>query len=79
MVPALNSFLNFVCKHRGVVTLIIKYRSKGGKITAVEVVDASAHEVLADYLEAAVRRNVQGTERPLWTCVLKVDLRQRRL
>jgi integrase len=47
--------------------LIIKYRRKGGKFTAREVADASAHEALADYLKAAERGNVLGSERPLWT------------
>jgi integrase len=48
-------------------TLVIKYRRKGGKFTAREVADASAHEALADYLKAAERSDVLGTERPLWT------------
>jgi integrase len=48
-------------------TLIIKYRRKGGKFTAREVSDPSAHEALADYLRAAGRENVLGSERPLWT------------
>jgi integrase len=48
-------------------TLVIKYRRKGGKFTAREVSDPAAHEALADYLEAAGRGNVHGTERPLWT------------
>lgn len=48
-------------------TLIIKYRRKGGKFTAREVADRSAYEALLDYLKAAGRGNVLGTERPLWT------------
>jgi integrase len=48
-------------------TLIIKYRRKGGKFTAREVADRSAYEALMDYLAAAGRGNVLGTERPLWT------------
>jgi integrase len=48
-------------------TLIIKYRRKGGKFMAREVADPAAYEALADYLEVAVRLNVFGTERPLWT------------
>jgi integrase len=48
-------------------TLIIKYRRKGGKFTAREVSDPSAHEALTEYLRAAGRHNVLGTERPLWT------------
>jgi integrase/recombinase XerD len=47
--------------------LVIKYRRKGGKFTAREVSDLASYEALTDYLEAAGRRNVLGTERPLWT------------
>jgi integrase/recombinase XerD len=47
--------------------LIIKYRRKGGKFTAREVSDPAAYEALADYLAAAGRGNVLGSERPLWT------------
>jgi integrase/recombinase XerD len=48
-------------------TLIIKYRRKGGKLTAREVADPAAHEALSHYLEASGRGNILGTERPLWT------------
>jgi integrase len=48
-------------------TLVIKYRRKGGKFTAREVSDPSAHEALTDYLMASGRLNVLGSERPLWT------------
>jgi integrase len=48
-------------------TLVIKYRRKGGKFTAREVSDRSAHEALREYLEAVGRQNVLGSERPLWT------------
>ncbi len=48
-------------------TLIIKYRRKGGKFTAREVSEPAAYEALTDYLKAAGRGNVLGTERPLWT------------
>jgi integrase len=48
-------------------SLIIKYRRKGGKFTAREVADPSAFEALNEYLQAAGRMNVIGTERPLWT------------
>jgi integrase len=48
-------------------TLIIKYRRKGGKFTAREVADPSAHAALTSYLDATGRGNVLGTERPLWT------------
>jgi integrase/recombinase XerD len=47
--------------------LVIKYRRKGGKFTAREVSDPSAREALEEYLRAAGRRNVLGSERPLWT------------
>src|ERR1051325_7582496 len=47
--------------------LVIKYRRKGGKFTAREVSDPSAYEALKDYLESSGRRNVLGSERPLWT------------
>jgi len=48
-------------------SLIIKYRRKGGKFTAREVSDPAVREALEDYLAAAGRPNVLGTERPLWT------------
>jgi integrase len=48
-------------------TLVIKYRRKGGKFTAREVSDSSAYEALEEYLKAAGRSNVLGSERPLWT------------
>ena len=48
-------------------TQIIKYRRKGGKFTAREVSDPAAYEALKDYLEAAGRMNVLGSDRPLWT------------
>jgi integrase/recombinase XerD len=48
-------------------TLVIKYRRKGGKFTAREVSDPSAYEALGDYLRAAGRAHVFGSERPLWT------------
>lgn len=48
-------------------TLAIKYRRKGGKFTARELSDPTAHEALKVYLRAAGRENVLGTERPLWT------------
>jgi integrase len=47
--------------------LVIKYRRKGGKFTAREVGDHSVYEALTDYLQAAGRGGVFGTERPLWT------------
>jgi integrase len=48
-------------------TLVIKYRRKGGKFTAREVAEPAALEALTDYLDAAGRQNVLGSERPLWT------------
>jgi len=48
-------------------TLVIKYRRKGGKFTAREVADPAAYEALTEYLRAAGRQNVLGSERPLWT------------
>jgi integrase/recombinase XerD len=48
-------------------TLFISYRRKGGKFTAREVSDPAAQEALTDYLTAAGRGNVLGSERPLWT------------
>ncbi|MET0648219.1 MAG: tyrosine-type recombinase/integrase [Pyrinomonadaceae bacterium] len=47
--------------------LIIKYRRKGGKFTAREVSEPAALDGLKNYLTAAGRSNVLGTERPLWT------------
>lgn len=47
--------------------LVIKYRRKGGKFIAREVSDTAALAALKDYLEAAGRANVLGSERPLWT------------
>jgi integrase/recombinase XerD len=49
------------------VRLVIKYRRKGGKFTAREVSDPSVYEALTEYLAAAGRDNIVGTERPLWT------------
>jgi site-specific recombinase XerD len=47
--------------------LVIKYRRKGGKFVGREVGDSSVYEALTDYLSAAGRGNVLGSERPLWT------------
>jgi integrase len=47
--------------------LVIKYRRKGGKFVGREVEDTSAYEALIDYLSAAQRKSVIGSERPLWT------------
>jgi integrase len=47
--------------------LIIRYRRKGGKFTGREVDDPSVYEALLDYLAAAGRDPVLGSDRPLWT------------
>ena len=47
--------------------LILKYRRKGGKYGAREVIDAEAVEALIDYLRSSDRMNVFESERPLWT------------
>jgi integrase len=47
--------------------LVIKYRRKGGKFVGREVGDASVYKALDEYLSAAQRKNVLGSERPLWT------------
>jgi integrase len=48
-------------------SLVIQYRRKGGKFTARELSDTAAYEALKDYLTAAGREGVFGTERPVWT------------
>jgi integrase len=47
--------------------LTIRYRRKGGKFTGRELDDPSVYEALLDYLAAAGRENVLGSDRPLWT------------
>lgn len=47
--------------------LILKYKRKGGKYGAREVLDADAVEALVEYLRASDRMNVFESERPLWT------------
>ncbi|MBA3573171.1 MAG: tyrosine-type recombinase/integrase, partial [Pyrinomonadaceae bacterium] len=47
--------------------LVIKYRRKGGKFVGREVEDPSVSDALLDYLMAAQRKSVMGSERPLWT------------
>ena len=47
--------------------LVIKYRRKGGKFVGREVDDQSVSESLLDYLTASQRKNVLGSDRPLWT------------
>jgi integrase len=46
---------------------VIRYRRKGGKFVGREVDEPAAFEALEDYLSAANRENVLGSERPLWT------------
>ncbi|MET0464561.1 MAG: tyrosine-type recombinase/integrase [Chitinophagaceae bacterium] len=47
--------------------LVLKYRRKGGKYGAREVLDAAAVRALVEYLRASDRMNVQESDRPLWT------------
>lgn len=47
--------------------LILKYRRKGGKYGAREVLDAEAVEAMVAYLRTSDRMNVFESERPLWT------------
>jgi integrase len=47
--------------------LILKYRRKGGKYSAREVLDTEAVSALIDYLTASDRMNVLQSNRPLWT------------
>jgi site-specific recombinase XerD len=45
----------------------LKYRRKGGKYGAREVLDAEAVSALIEYLRASDRMNVLQSNRPLWT------------
>jgi integrase/recombinase XerC len=47
--------------------LILKYRRKGGKYGAREVLDTEAVTALIEYLTASNRMNVLQSNRPLWT------------
>jgi integrase len=47
--------------------LILKYRRKGGKYGAREILDAEAVDALLEYLRASDRMNVLQSNRPLWT------------
>ena len=47
--------------------LILKYRRKGGKYGAREVLDTEAVSALIEYLTASDRMNVLESGRPLWT------------
>jgi integrase/recombinase XerD len=47
--------------------LVLKYRRKGGKYGAREVLDTAAVRSLVEYLQASDRMNVSESERPLWT------------
>lgn len=47
--------------------MILKYRRKGGKYGAREVLDTEAVSALVEYLTASDRMNVLQFNRPLWT------------
>lgn len=47
--------------------LVMKYRRKGGKYGARELLDTAAVRALAEYLRASDRMNVTESDRPLWT------------
>ena len=47
--------------------LIVRYKIKGGRYLVTELRDLTARGALFDYLESCGRRDVIGTERPLWT------------
>jgi site-specific recombinase XerD len=47
--------------------IILKYRRKGGKYSAREVLDSAAVGALIEYLTASDRMNVLESGRPLWT------------
>lgn len=49
------------------VGMVIKYRRKGGKYGKRAVDDPAVREALFDYLNSSGRKNVIGSERPLWT------------
>ena len=46
--------------------LILKYRRKGGKYGAREVLDTAVVRALVEYLHASDRMNVSESDRPLW-------------
>ena len=47
--------------------LVVRYRIKGGRYLVSELRDRVVGSALFDYLEASGRREVLGSERPLWT------------
>lgn len=47
--------------------LVVRYRIKGGRYLVGELRDRAVHAALFDYLEACGRRDVLGSDRPLWT------------
>lgn len=47
--------------------LIVRYRIKGGRYLVTELRDPKVQGALLDYLDSCGRREVIGTERPLWT------------
>lgn len=47
--------------------LIVRYRIKGGRYLVTELRDPLVRDALLDYLDSCGRRDVIGSERPLWT------------
>jgi integrase len=47
--------------------LVVRYRIKGGRYLVSELRDHAVRSALFDYLEACGRRDVLGSEHPLWT------------
>ena len=47
--------------------LVVRYRIKGGRYLLSELRDRAVRSAFIDYLEASGRRDVLGSERPLWT------------
>lgn len=47
--------------------LVVRYRIKGGRYLVSELRDPTVQAALSDYLDASGRRDVVGSERPLWT------------
>jgi len=47
--------------------MVINYRRKGGRYQGRELLEPSAVKALLSYLEASDRKDVLGSDRPLWT------------
>jgi len=47
--------------------MVINYRRKGGRYQGRELLEPSAVKALLSYLEASNRKDVLGSDRPLWT------------